>query len=97
MAGYWIVRSSAIEHQAAFDEYAQRWLPIARKYGARTIAGGEGRHETREGDPLPRVLLVEFPSYERAIACYEDPDYQAALPFARDAYAHRELVIVESG
>lgn len=97
MAGYWIVRSSAIENRAAFDEYAQRWLPIARKYGASTIAGREGRHETREGDPWPRVLLVEFPSYESATACYEDPDYQAALPFARDAYARRDLVIVESG
>lgn len=97
MAGYWIVRSSAIEDQAAFDEYAQRWLPIAGKYGASIVAGREGRHETREGDPYPRVLLVEFPSYESALACYEDPDYQAALPFARDAYARRELVIVESG
>ena len=97
MAGYWIVRSSAIENQAAFDEYARRWGPVAQKYGARYLAGREGGHETREGDDLPRVLLVEFPSYDEARACYDDPDYQAALPYARDAYAHRDLIIVESG
>ena len=97
MSGYWIVRSSAIENQAAFDEYARRWVPVAQKYEARLIAGGEGRHETREGDSYPRILLVEFPSYESARACYDDPDYQAALPFARDAYVHRDLIIVESG
>ena len=97
MAGYWIVRSSSIENQAAFDEYAARWAPMAQKYGARFVAGREGAHETREGEDYPRVLLVEFPSYEQARACYDDPDYQAALPYARDAYAHRELIIVESG
>lgn len=97
MAGYWIVRSSAIENQAAFDEYAGRWAPIAEKYGARFIAGREGAHETREGEDFARVLLVEFPSYEQARAAYDDPEYQAALPYARDAYARRELIIVESG
>ena len=97
MAGYWIVRSSAIENQAAFDEYAARWSPIAQKYGARLLTGSGGAHETREGDDLARVLLLEFPSYEQARAAYDDPEYQAALPFARDAYARRELIIVESG
>ena len=64
--------------------------PIAEKYGARFIAGREGAHETREGEEFARVLLVEFPSYEQARAAYDDPDYQAALPYARDAYARRE-------
>ena len=73
MAGYWIVRSSRIENQAAFDEYAGRWAPIAEKYGARFIAGREGAHETREGEDFARVLLVEFPSYEQARAAYDDP------------------------
>ena len=97
MPGYWIVRSSAIENQAAFDEYAGRWAPIAAQYGARLLAGQQGAHETREGEDLPRVLLIEFPSYEAARACYDDPVYREALPFAREAYARRELIILESG
>ena len=96
MAGYWIVRSGAIENQAAFDEYAGRWAPIAARYGARLLAGQSGVHETREGENLPRVLLLEFPSYEEARACYDDPEYQAALHYAREAYARRELIITGS-
>ena len=38
MAGYFVIRSSEIVDQAAFDEYAKLWAPVAEKYGARFIA-----------------------------------------------------------
>jgi uncharacterized protein (DUF1330 family) len=93
MAGYWVVRGSAIKDQKAFDEYSRCWGPIAEKYGARVIAG-RGRHESSEGEHHARVLIIEFPSYEQAIACYEDPEYQRSVPYAHRAY-DRDLVIVE--
>ncbi len=93
MAGYWIVRGSEVEDRDAFERYAQRWGPISKKYGARMLAG-RGRHQTREGQDHVRNLIIEFPSYESAVACYEDPAYQAALADVRKAY-RRELTIVE--
>ena len=93
MAGFWIVQGSAVKDQKAFDEYARLWDPIGERYGATFIAVG-GRHETREGGDYARVVLIEFPSYEKAVACYDDPEYQAALLYARKAY-DRHLVIVE--
>ncbi len=96
MAGYWVVRSSEITDQEAFDEYARLWGPVAEKFGARYIAGRGTRHETREGPDLPRMLVIEFSSYEQALACYNDTDYQASLPFARKAYAERHLIVAES-
>ena len=96
MPGYWMIRSSEVADQAALDEYVRRWAPIAEKYGARFIAGRGVRHETREGQDLPRILIIEFPSYEQALACYDDPDYIASLDYAKKAYATRELVVVES-
>ena len=96
MAGYFMIRSTNVADQAAFDEYAKLWAPIAAKYGAKFIAGRGVRHETREGDDYPRNSIVEFPSYEQALACYDDPDYQEALGLAHRAYEQRELVIVES-
>ena len=95
MPGYWLIRSTDIGDQAAFDEYAKLWAPIAEKYGARFIAGRGVRHETREGEDCPRNTVIEFSSYEQAVACYDDPDYQMALALANKAYACRELVIVE--
>ena len=41
-----------------------------------------------------RAVVVEFPSFEQAVACYEDEEYQTALPFARKAY-ERDLAILE--
>lgn len=92
MAGYWILRGT-VKDQEAFDEYARLWGPIAERYGVRYLAAG-GRHETREGVDHERVVIVEFSSYEQAVACYDDPEYRESLPFAFKAY-DRELVIVE--
>ena len=96
MARYFMIRSTNVRDQQAFEEYAKLWAPIAEKYRAKFIAGRGVRHETREGDDYPRNLIVQFSSYEQPLACYDDPDYKVALDMAQKAYEHRELVIVES-
>ena len=92
MAGYWIIRGT-VKDQEAFAEYVRLWQPIAEKYGARFIAPGN-RHQTREGADCARAVIVEFESYDKAVACYDDADYQASLPYAFKAY-DRELTIVD--
>lgn len=94
-AGYFIIRSTEIRDQQAFDEYAKLWAPIAKEYGARFIAGRGVRHETLEGEDFARVLIVEFDSYDTALSCYKDPAYAQAATFAAKAYAQRDLVVVE--
>jgi uncharacterized protein (DUF1330 family) len=93
MAGYWVVRGSEIKDAAALQEYGALWPPIAARYGAEIIAG-KGEIDTREGPHYSRQLLVRFDSYAQAVACYEDPEYQAAMELVRRAY-DRELSIVE--
>lgn len=93
MAGYWIIRGSGIEDQEAFDEYARLANPVIERFGAKIMAG-RNRHQTREGEECARVLLIEFPSFDQAIACYDDAEYQASIAYAHKAY-DRELVIVE--
>ena len=92
MAGYWIIRGT-VKDQDAFAEYARLWKPIAQKYGAKFIAPGN-QHQTREGSDCARAVIVEFESFAQAVACYDDPDYQASLPYAFKAY-DRELTIVD--
>ncbi len=93
MAGYWLVRASASTDAEAAAEYGKLWKPIAEKYQAKILAS-EGAHKTVEGNDLPRNLLIEFPSYEQALACYNDPDYSEAAEYALRAY-DRELTIIE--
>jgi len=47
-----------------------------------------------EGSARPRQVVIEFPSYEQAIACYQSPEYQAAATIRFDS-AESDLVIVE--
>jgi len=93
MAGYWVVRGKEIKDADALQEYGELWPPIAARYGAEIIAG-KGEIDTREGPYYARQLLVRFDSYAQAVACYEDPEYQAAMKLAQQAY-DRELSIVE--
>ena len=52
------------------------------KFGARYLVRG-GRCEVTEGRQRSRTVVLEFPSYEAALACYRSPEYQAANESAR--------------
>lgn len=94
MAGYWVVRGSEIRDQDALQEYGKLWGGIAERFGAEVIAG-KGAIDTREGKDYPRQLIVRFDSYQQAVDCYQDPEYQRAMAFALKAYDYRELSILE--
>jgi uncharacterized protein (DUF1330 family) len=96
MAGYWVIKGT-VKDNSAYQEDVQLWKPIAERFEASVIAGG-GAHDTREGTDFDRVFIIEFPSYDQARACYDDPDYRAAMKHALHAYdpeQPHELVIVE--
>ena len=93
MAGYWIVRCPKIKDDEALKQYSERWGVIAARYGADFIAG-KGLFETREGEDYARQAIIRFPSYDDAIKCYDDPEYQALLPLVQKAF-DRDLTILE--
>jgi uncharacterized protein (DUF1330 family) len=53
-----------------------------------------GRSEVTEGQARSRAVVMEFPSYEAAMACYRSPDYQAAKAM-RQGKGEVDLVIIE--
>ena len=93
MAGYWIVRSTASRDKEAADEYVKLWSEIFPRYGAKVIAS-RGSHTTMEGEDRARNLIIEFPTYQDALDCYNDPDYTEAVEFVKKAF-DRELVIID--
>ena len=93
MAGYWIVRANAIRDQDAMEEYKKLFPDIAKRYQGKILAS-MGQHQTVEGEDRPRNLILEFPTYQHALDCYNDPDYAVAMEFMLKA-CDRELVIVE--
>jgi uncharacterized protein (DUF1330 family) len=63
------------------------------QFGARYLVRG-GRQEIPEGAARSRTVVLEFPSYDAALACYRSPGYQAAKKL-RDRKADFDLVVVE--
>ena len=64
-----------------------------QKYNAKIIVRG-GQCQTVEGETYSRVVVIEFPSYEDAGACYNSEEYQTAREIQVGA-ATRNITIVE--
>ena len=61
-----------------YAEYMKLSPGIIEKFGGKFIARG-GRSATLEGTPARgRVVVVEFPSFERAQEFYNSAEYEAA-------------------
>ena len=72
--------------------------PIVQKHGGRFLARG-GRAEwlepeERAGLDPGRIIVLEFPSYEKALAWHRSEDYVPALR-KRQASSEGELILAE--
>ena len=92
MKAYWIGRIQ-ITDEAAYAEYVKRGAPAIEMHGGRILARG-GKYVTLEGNEFPRNVVIEFSSFDQAIACYRSKEYQKAWQYQGGA-AIREVYIVE--
>ena len=90
--GYWIARVD-VENDEAYGKYRSLNAVAFAKYGAR-LPVRAGRYSNPEGPTGNRHVLVEFDSYDTALACYNSPEYQEALKY-RLAASTGHVVIVE--
>ena len=61
---------------------------------ARSISFGAGLSRRLKGQARSRNVVIEFPSYQAALDCYNSKEYQAARAHRLPA-ATGEIVIVE--
>ena len=74
--GYWIAHIDVTDAEGYKPYQAANARPFGI-YGARFLVRG-GRQAIKEGHVRTRCVVMEFPSYEVALACYRSPEYQAA-------------------
>ena len=75
MAAY-LILDIHVKDPEEYAAYRERAPATLEQYGGRYLVRG-GPHETVEGDWYPeRVVVVEFPSVERAKEWYASPEYQ---------------------
>ena len=90
--GYWIGRIDVTD-QDRYAQYAAANGAAYAAYGGRLLVRG-GEFEAVEGDARARNVVIEFSSYEEALACYRSDLYQAAKALRADAAAI-EMIVVE--
>jgi len=96
MPAYWIARSK-INDPVEYKKYTDCVPEIIAKYGGKVLARG-GRFQVMEGaDKFHRFIVIEFPSFEKGVACFTSAEYDEAAAFRRDGAGEVETIIVEGG
>jgi uncharacterized protein (DUF1330 family) len=90
--GYWIGRVD-VHDDDGYKPYAAANPAIFKKFGARFVVRG-GPFECPEGESRSRNVVIEFPDYATALACYNSPEYQANIK-VRQPHALADMVIIE--
>ena len=93
MKGYVVCVYKSISSEEKLKEYAVKARTAVEKYEGKFVIRG-GKATTNEGEKSPRTVVIEFPSYDEAIAFYQSKEYQDAHSILKD-YAERQFQIVE--
>jgi uncharacterized protein (DUF1330 family) len=93
MPAYIVVEVEVLDKER-YENYKQMVPPSLAAYGGRFLVRG-GAAETLEGTWSPkRLVILEFPSVERAKAWWESSEYADAKAL-RQATARTQMIVVE--
>jgi uncharacterized protein (DUF1330 family) len=90
--GYWIGRID-VHDPEGYKEYLAASGPVFAAHGARFLVRG-GEFEAAEGVARARNIVLEFPSFAAAQACYHSAEYQVARAI-RAKYSEGEVLLIE--
>ena len=90
---YWIAIYKDLKNPENIKKYAEKASPAIKKHNGIILARG-GKIETIEGSPSPRTVLIEFPSMDEALKCYNSDEYQEAMKIGNGEF-NRHIQIVE--
>ena len=93
MAAY-VIAEIDVHNPALFEEYRELVPATIAKYGGKYLVRG-GATDAKEGGWTPkRMVLLEFPTLQRAREWYHSPEYAPLLALRLRA-AHGKMILVE--
>jgi uncharacterized protein (DUF1330 family) len=90
--GYWVAHVD-VHNDEGYKPYAAANPAIFKKFGGRFVVRA-GTFNAAEGQSRSRTVVIEFPDYETALACYHSPEYQQNIK-VRQPHSIADLTIVE--
>jgi len=91
MAAY-VIGEIDVRDPATYDQYRKQVLATVQKHGGRFLARG-GKGEALEGAAPKRVVMLEFPSYQRALEWYRSAEYAPLIKLRQQASEGRLLLV----
>ena len=91
--GYWVSVYPAISDPEGLTAYDKLAGPAVEAGGGRVLARG-GRVVAHDAGLAERTVLIEFDSFEQAVAAHESAAYQEALAALSDG-VERDFRIIE--
>jgi uncharacterized protein (DUF1330 family) len=96
MPAYWVARAR-IDDPVQYKKYTDLVPGILQRHGGTVLARG-GRFRILEGpDTFHRFVVIEFPTLEQGVACFESREYQEAAAFRRAGGGVVELIMIDAG
>jgi uncharacterized protein (DUF1330 family) len=92
--GYWVVAYRSISDESAVKDYTALAVPAILSFGGRFLTTSTSQIESHEAGLSQRTFIVEFDSYDIALAAYKSSAYEKAL-HALGSGAERDFRIVE--
>jgi len=93
LAAY-VIANIRVTDAERYEAYKVQAAASIAEHGGRYLARG-GKHEVLEGHWSPhRLVILEFDTYEAAIAWYESQEYDAPKDL-RQKIAVSEIVVVD--
>ena len=92
--GYWAVAYRSISDESALKAYGALARPAIESFKGRILTSSASQIQAHEAGLRQRTILVEFDSYEIALAAHESEAYRKALQ-ALGSGAERDFRIVE--
>lgn len=93
MTAYVIV-DIEVTDAAGYSDYKELAPAAVAQYEGKYLARG-GKTETLQGDWKPnRLVILQFPSSEKAKSWLDSPEYAPALAL-RNKYAHSQMIVID--
>jgi uncharacterized protein (DUF1330 family) len=92
--GYWVVAYRSISDDSALKAYGPLAVPALQAFGGHLLTSPTSKVQAHEAGLQQLTIVVEFDSYDIALAAYESETYKKAL-HALGSGAERDFRIVE--
>ena len=91
---YWVGVVNVKNHDE-YKKYADIAGPALAAAGAKILSRG-GKIKNLEGEEMNRIVVIEFPSMEKAESFYHSDEYRIGLKYINSEVADRFLNIAEA-